>query len=207
MSSVSSTAPAATRLSAEERREQILLAAMGAFGARGYAGTTTDDIARAAGVSQPYVVRLFGSKERLFLDALRDAIAQLSSTFREAIATTEPGPPRLEAMGSAYVELLRRRGLHQILSQAFLLGAHPVIGPAARDGFAGIWKMLREEAGLDVDDADAFLAQGMLINTMLGLRITESYGKDVGMTEVLDRCFSGSIDAVLAQAPGVDEAW
>ena len=50
-------------------------------------------------------------------------------------------------MGQAYLGLLRLRGLHQILSHAFLLGAHPVIGPAARDGFARVWRYLRDEAG------------------------------------------------------------
>ncbi|MBN9195873.1 MAG: TetR/AcrR family transcriptional regulator, partial [Microbacterium sp.] len=78
MSSVSSpTAPApasetSRRLSSDERREQIVRAAIAVFGARGYVGATTDEVAKAAGVSQPYVVRLFGSKESLFLAALNE---------------------------------------------------------------------------------------------------------------------------------------
>ena len=206
MSSVTTTS-IPTRLSAEERREQIILAATAAFGARGYDGTTTDDVARAAGVSQPYVVRLFGSKEKLFLGALGDALDRLVATFREAIAATGPGEERARAIGDAYVDLLRRRGLHQILSQSFLLGSHPVIGPAARDGFASIWRLLREEAGMDTQAADLFLAQGMLINTLLGLRITDQYGEHSGMTEVLDKCFPHSIDAVLEGAPRGDDPW
>jgi len=51
-----------TRKSADERREEILVAALEEFGEHGLHGTSTDDIARRAGVSQPYLFRLFGTK-------------------------------------------------------------------------------------------------------------------------------------------------
>src|SRR5690348_7366167 len=77
------------RLSSEERRRQILRAALAVFGARGYEGATTDEVARAAGVSQPYVVRLFGSKENLFLAALDDALTRTLAAFGAALADTD----------------------------------------------------------------------------------------------------------------------
>ncbi|GAA1877937.1 TetR/AcrR family transcriptional regulator [Lapillicoccus jejuensis] len=204
--------PAARRMSATERREQIVQAATAVFGARGYGGTTTDDIARAAGVSQPYVVRLFGTKEALFLAALEDAVEHLVVTFRGVLEQEAGTAPvdveqRYGTLGEAYVELLRVRGLHLLLSQAFLLGAHPVIGAAARHGFARIWRLLRDEAGLSGEEAHEFLAHGMLINTMLGLRVTEDYGRDDDMTELLDTCFPTKIHSVLAVAPRVAEPW
>lgn len=201
--------PGARRMSSAERREQIVTAATAVFGARGYGGTTTDDIARAAGVSQPYVVRLFGTKEALFLAALDDAVEHLVATFRGALAALadRPEEERHHGLGEAYVELLRVRGLHLLLSQAFLLGAHPVIGAAARHGFARIWRLLRDEAGLGGPQAHEFLAHGMLINTMLGLRVTEDYGRDDDMTELLDTCFPTKIHSVLAVAPRVAEPW
>ena len=74
-------------LSSDERREQILVAAIAVFGARGYEGTTTDEVARTAGVSQPYVVRLFGSKENLFLAAIDESsLDELMRAFRAALA-------------------------------------------------------------------------------------------------------------------------
>lgn len=203
-------APAETpakRMSSHERREQILTAATAVFGARGYVGTTTDDIARASGVSQPYVVRLFGSKEALFLATLQDALDQLMTMFRAGVAGTDDPLERKARMGEGYVELLQVRGLHQILSQAFLLGSHPVIGPVAREGFARIWRLLRDEAGLDPEQGFLFLSSGMLINTMLGLRLTTEYGRDSDLTELLDHCFPSSIDTVLEAAPGVADPW
>lgn len=196
----------ARRLTSEERRAQIIAAAIDVFGAKGYVGTTTDDVARAASISQPYVVRLFGSKEQLFLAALQDALDRLIAEFR-GVERTDDLSETGERMGKAYLGLLRVRGLHQILSHAFLLGAHPVIGPAARGGFAQVWRFLRIEAGYTAQDAKKFLANGMLINTMLGLRITADYGADSDMTEMLDECFPVSIQLVLDEAPRVDEPW
>src|SRR6478609_9587213 len=116
------------RMSSEERREQIVAAAIAVFGARGYEGTTTDDVARIAGVSQPYVVRLFRSKENLFLAAMQAALDQLMRVFREALADEASDSPTEKRIGQAYVDLLSTRGLHQTLSHAWLLGGHPVIG-------------------------------------------------------------------------------
>ena len=49
-------------MTAEDRRELVLAAATRAFARGGYAGTSTDAVAKEAGVSQPYVVRIFGTK-------------------------------------------------------------------------------------------------------------------------------------------------
>lgn len=194
------------RMSSDERREQIVAAAVAVFGAKGYVGTTTDDVARAASISQPYVVRLFGTKEKLFLAALHDSLETLLRAFAEAKIDGAPGELE-EKMGAAYLGLIETRGLHQILSHAFLLGAHPVIGPAARAGFARVWRFLREDGGMSADSARQFLAMGMLINTMLGLRMTEEYGQDAGMTELFDECFPESIATVLDEAPRVGDPW
>src|SRR5436309_2326271 len=101
MSSVNETKGATTesvpetarRMSSEERREQIIAAAIAVFGARGYEGTTTDDVARTAGVSQPYVVRLFRSKENLFLAAMEFALDELMTAVRSALANEASDQP------------------------------------------------------------------------------------------------------------------
>lgn len=205
---VTSTAVAAAtkRMSSDQRREQIIAAAMAVFGARGYEGTTTDEVAKAAGVSQPYVVRLFGTKEKLFLAAMQDALDRLLAGFRGGMVSDSPEGPE-GRMGLAYLELLQVRGLHQLLSHAFLLGGHPVIGPAARDGFAEVWRYLRDEVGMTTAEGQQFLARGMLINTLVGLRITETYGVDAGMTELFDECFPFEVAAVIDASPRADEPW
>src|SRR6478735_8186716 len=170
--------PTAPRMKAADRRELILEAATAVFGAKTYVGTTTDEVARAAGVSQPYVVRLFGTKENLFLATIDEALTRLLAAFRAALAADDdadrdPGITEGKAagkrIGQAYVDLIEVRGLHQTLAHAYLLGSNPVIGAAARRGFASVWRFFREEMRLDADEARAFMAEGMLISTMIGL--------------------------------------
>lgn len=196
----------ARRLSSEERREQILRAALAVFGARGYVGTTTDEVARAAGVSQPYVVRLFGSKESLFLAALSSALEELLAEFRASL-TQDEDLPAAKRIGQAYIDLLRVRGLHQTLAHAYLLGGHPVIGPAARRGFAEVWRFFREEAGMDVDEARSHMAEGMLISTMIGMRLVDDYGQDESISEMFHACFPSELPRVLQLIPRGDEPW
>lgn len=203
------------RLSSDERRRQILVAALAVFGTRGYEGATTDEVARAAGVSQPYVVRLFGSKENLFLVTIEEALARLLASFRAALAEPggelEPGITEEKAaakrIGQAYVDLLAVRGLHQTLAHAYLLGSHPAIGAAARKGFATVWRFFRDEMGLDADDARAFMAEGMLISTMIGLRIVDDYGTDPQITELFRSCFPTELPHVLEVLPKGAERW
>ena len=65
-----------TRKSAEERREEIVSAAFEHFAQSGYNGASTDAIARDAGISQPYLFRLFRTKRELFLACVDRAHGQ-----------------------------------------------------------------------------------------------------------------------------------
>src|SRR5919204_4997460 len=94
-----------TRKSAEERREEILDAALAEFAAGGHSGTSTDPIARRAGVSQPYLFRLFGTKKDLFIATVRRCFAETRSVFVEAAAKVDRDEDVLAAMGRAYVPL------------------------------------------------------------------------------------------------------
>src|SRR5689334_11456672 len=104
--SVGPVAPVRQR--AEDRRRQLVGSAAQAFARGGYEGTSTHDIAARAGVSQPYLIRLFGSKKQLFLLTVDECFARTSATFRTAAAgAAEDG--RLAAMGIAYCDLLEDR--------------------------------------------------------------------------------------------------
>lgn len=182
-------------MKAEDRRELVLTAAMEVFGDNGYIGTTTDMVAKAAGVSQPYIVRLFGTKERLFLDVLQRALDRLFEVFEAAL----PGDPdeRSRRLGLAYVELLNDRGLQLSLMHAFVSGNDPVIGHAAREGFISVYKFLRERGGFTGPETETFLAHGMMINTMVGLRMTEEYGLNGDARELLDCTFGDKLDVAM----------
>lgn len=186
----------APRMKAEDRRELILAAATGVFGDYGYVGSTTDQVARAAGVSQPYVVRMFGTKEKLFVEVLERALATLFRAFRTALAETSDEPVA-RRMGLAYLGLLSEHGLLLCLSHSFLLGSDPVIGSTARRGFLEVYAFLRQEVGFSPEECQQFLAAGMLSNTMIGLRMTDEYDLDPQAREVLLACFPERLDVVI----------
>ena len=86
------------RHTADERRAEITAAAAIEFGRRGLEGATTDRIAERAGVSQPYVVRLFGTKKALFLSVANRAFERIAAAFR-ASAVGDTPEQRLLSMG------------------------------------------------------------------------------------------------------------
>jgi AcrR family transcriptional regulator len=61
-----SAPPPASRLTAEERRREIVRVAVTLFSQRGFRGTTTKEIAQAAGVSEAIIFRHFATKEELY---------------------------------------------------------------------------------------------------------------------------------------------
>src|SRR4051794_40065996 len=93
------------RKSAEERREEIVEIASRHFAEGGYHGTSTEAIAREAGISQPYLFRLFRTKRELFLVCVDACYAHVDEVFTEAAASAPVGA-KLEAMGHAYGERL-----------------------------------------------------------------------------------------------------
>jgi TetR/AcrR family transcriptional regulator len=172
MSSVTVTKEPATRMRSEDRRELVLAAAARVFGDRGYVGATTDAVAKAAAVSQPYVVRMFGTKAGLFLAVLDRSLERLITEFRREIREQGTSSPDLQmCIGRRYVELLADRGLLLSLMQAFMLGADPEIGPVARAGWMRVYRLLRDEGRFTPEQAVDFLQGGMLLNTLVGLRM------------------------------------
>src|SRR3954447_2150954 len=105
------------RMSGAQRREEILVAARTVFAERGYAAST-DEVARAAGVSQPYVVRMFGTKRELFLEAYSVASAEIIA----ALTAVPAGPDAGLRMGDAYIGLLADRDLLRLVMHGFIAG-------------------------------------------------------------------------------------
>ncbi|MGX6601439.1 TetR/AcrR family transcriptional regulator [Micromonosporaceae bacterium Da 78-11] len=156
-----------TRLTAQARQEQLVAAAVTAFSNGGYAGTTTDQVARLAGVSQPYVIRLFRTKQELFLAAVEHASARIEGIFREAAAQE----PTLESLGDAYEELLVERELITMLLHGFTASADPAIGEPVRACFGRQYATVRELTGASAEEVRDFFAMGMLLTCLGAMRI------------------------------------
>lgn len=156
-----------TRLTAAERGEEVLQAAVQAFGASGYAGTKTDEIARLAGVSQPYVIRLFGTKQQLFLATAHRVCDRIEETFRSAAEEQAD----LASLGDAYGRLMADRALLLVLLHGFAASGDPTIGDVVRDRFGGICRLVGELTGASTTEVRQFIATGMLLTVMSAMQV------------------------------------
>ncbi|MEZ0449262.1 TetR/AcrR family transcriptional regulator [Cellulomonas sp. ICMP 17802] len=166
----------AQRMSGAQRREEILVAARTVFAERGYAAST-DEVARAAGVSQPYVVRLFGTKRELFLEAYKVASAEILT----ALSSVPAGPDAARRMGDAYIGLLADRDLLRLVMHGFIAGADEEVGRVARHTLGEAFRLFQERSGEDEQAARVFVAQGMLINVLLAVDAPAHVGEDAGL--------------------------
>src|ERR1700747_3133541 len=94
-----------TRLSAVERRDSVLDAALVEFAEKGYSATSTEDIARRAGISQPYLFRLFGTKKELYVASVTRCFRETLELFQRS-AEGLRGEEALHAIGEAYIAQL-----------------------------------------------------------------------------------------------------
>ncbi|HCB05747.1 MAG TPA: TetR/AcrR family transcriptional regulator [Nocardioides bacterium] len=189
-------------MNADDRRELVLTAATRAFAQGGYAGTSTDAVAKEAGVSQPYVVRIFGTKRQLFLEVLGLTCAQIQHTFATVIA--EGFDPDSDddwgRLGLAYTELLRDRDLLMVLMHGFAAGNDDEIAACARTGMGSIFATVMS-TGCSEERAEEFVAQGMLLNVMLSMRAPEHLDEVSELTP-LTRCAFGDALPLLTNPSG-----
>jgi AcrR family transcriptional regulator len=163
----------AERKSADERRDEILDAAMVEFAERGLHGGSTEEIARRAGISQPYVFRLFGSKKELFKSATTRCLRETLETFQRA-AEGKRGEEALKPMGAAYEELLVDRTRLRAQMQAYAACDDPDIREVVRNGYGDIVAYVERVSGLPAEEITRFFATGMLMNVMASMDLWES---------------------------------
>jgi AcrR family transcriptional regulator len=152
------------RQTAEERREAVLAAAFEAFARGGLHGTSTEEIAMAAGISQPYLFRLFGTKKKLFLATVDRCMADTLELFRQAAGELR-GQEALDAMRDAYVTMLTRdrtRLLAQM--EGYAACDDPDVRDAMRAGYGKLHLFVETVSGLDEEAVARWFAYGMLLN-------------------------------------------
>jgi AcrR family transcriptional regulator len=154
---------------AEERRETLIESAVEVFAERGFHGTPTTDVARAAGISQAYLFRLFPTKAELYVAAVDRCFARTLATFRAA-ADGVSAEDALEAMGKAYADLLADRTalLGQLQAHAAAVN-DPVVRGAVRRGFAQLYDFVAGASLASDEEIQAWFAHGMLLNVLAAM--------------------------------------
>jgi len=160
-----------TRQTAAERRVAVLSAAVTEFAKAGYAGTSTDAIALRAGISQPYLFRLFGTKKDLFIATFDQVGTRIVKELSLAAEGLE-GHDALHAMGEAYVQLMQDPELLQVQMHGYAAATgDPDVAAACRKTFEVLFFFVKDQLGLDEQMIQDFFAQGMLMSVMSAINL------------------------------------
>lgn len=165
------TARRAPRMTLDERRQEILGAAIREFASWGLHGSSTERIARQVGISQPYVFKLFGTKKELFIASVELVCDRILAAFQDALLT-EAGSP-LEAMGCAYEALLSERDELLVLLHGFAGGADEDVRRSVRERYRQIVSFVRDASEASDSEVQAFFGQGMLLTVAMAIDMPE----------------------------------
>jgi AcrR family transcriptional regulator len=157
-----------TLSTAEARREDVLTAATKVFAARGLYGTPTMEVAKASGISQAYLFRLFPTKDDLALAVLKRANERIYDAFAAAAARAKAaGEEVLAAMGEAYIELINDRDLLLLQLHGHAASAtKPEVREQMRSCFAHLYELITTETGESDEKVGEFLRFGMALNVL-----------------------------------------
>jgi AcrR family transcriptional regulator len=162
------------RQTADERREAAIAAAAIEFAGGGFAGTSTEAIARRAGVSQPYLFQLYRTKKELFLATVRFSFERITGRFEDAARAARAAgldaDGVLDAMGHAYITMLAAdRDLLRLQLHAYAACSDPEIQAAVRTQYRDLWAAVARISGADPDALFPWFASGMLINVIASI--------------------------------------
>jgi AcrR family transcriptional regulator len=161
-----------------ERREEILDAAIAEFAEKGLHGASTDEIARLAGISQPYVFRLFGTKKELYLAVVARCFRQTLEIFQR-VAEGKRGEDALQAIGQAYGELLESDRIYlRAQMQAYAACEDPEICAVVRNGYGDLVSYVERVSGVSSAELATFFSHGMLMNVLSSMNApAEDWGR------------------------------
>jgi AcrR family transcriptional regulator len=184
------------RRSAEERREDVLQAALEEFASGGQDRTSTADIAERAGISQPYLYRLYPTKQALFLAAIERTFEKVQDAFRNCVGDKVAQEAR-EAMAVAYTELLRSdRTFLKLQMQAYAASTDDEdVRRVTMRAYARLWDEVVVLSGMTTEETREFFAFGMLCN------VVAAFGLDTSDGEYADQLAQRLLGSLVCDEP------
>lgn len=176
-------APKTSRMRRADRKRQLLQHAKQLFVTLGYQNTTTEKIARAAGVSEPVLYRHFDSKKALFLEVLQEIRdATLTRWYSETAKLSDP-LAKLHAISDIYLGSTREHALeYQIMHRTLVETHDEEIAAFLRqyyiDSETLLARVIREgqESGVFRADLDPRVGAWEMISKALGYTLTQPLG-------------------------------
>jgi AcrR family transcriptional regulator len=163
-------------MDAAERRALVLEIALQEFARGGLAGTSTEVIARQAGISHPYLFRLFPTKKALFIATVDLGFTRITERLQARVGT-QHGPDALWAMGEAYDTILQReRDLLLFQLHAYAACGDEDVAKATRQAYERLWNFVAEVSAVDHAELTQFFAKGMLMNVIAATGLDDPTG-------------------------------
>ncbi len=149
------------RLSAEERRDAITRAVIPVFAKKGFAATTTKDLAQASNVSEALLYRHFPSKESLF-GHIQDQICSTESSIHQFVHALKPGSESIVKMIYLIFKIIFDTQQHPLGGSVYRLQIQSLLEDGA---FARSFNEPRFNRMLDhiSDFAEASIAAGEMV--------------------------------------------
>jgi AcrR family transcriptional regulator len=173
------------RGTAEQRRIQAVEAGLTAFADHGLTTAAIRQVAEQVGVSQPYVFRLFGSKQSFFLACIDELDARVVRAFGQAAhgVTDEP----LEQMGASFRSLVSDGTVSGLWLQACAVArADDVVAQRCRTLISNVLRATEEHSGASTDELAAFLGRGALVVLLQALGVDLREGSRAAVVALRD---------------------
>jgi AcrR family transcriptional regulator len=162
-------------MSGTDRRGLVLDAAIAEFGEHGWHGARIEAIATRAGISHPYLLRLFASKRELFIAAMDRAFGRMEAAFTRAV-DADDGDPIL-ALGEAYRLLLRDDpAALRLHVHALAVAGDQEVGGAVTLRYAALLDRMRELSGAPQDRVRTLFAVGLTLTVVTALDLPDRRG-------------------------------
>ena len=171
--------PKRTLSTAEERREAVLEAGMSVFAEKGFLGTPTTEVAKAAGISQAYLFRLFPTKTDLVLAVVERSNQRIDGDVRQG-RRAGAGHRRRRQGGDGRGLRRAAAGPHDAHDADPPVRGRGVDARGRRGGaraFAKLYDLAGEAAGLGPEELHQFFATGMLLNVMAAIGAEDDHGE------------------------------
>jgi len=169
------------RLTASERRQQLLRVAASVFAQYGYDGTTTAALAAAAGITEPLLYRHFESKRGLFAAIVEDLLEQLATRWEELFAATDDPVEQVRMATRQYARVLGEKpDFYRLLNGAILTCQDPAVLELIRKYYEKteqeITRMLKlgQDRGVFRTDIPVVSLAWMMIDLGIGYAIQET---------------------------------
>jgi AcrR family transcriptional regulator len=172
-------------MTAEERRAQLVDAAVEEFAQAGLAGASTEAIAKRAGISHAYLFRLFPTKRALFAATVDHTFDHVLRTFQEAYERRDPDEPIFAVLGHAYLPLIEDRSRLLFQLHAYAACGDEDIRAHVRERYTTVCSWIREVSGHDEDDVRVFMSTGLLLAVGAAIDAPELAGDGSFMLRVL----------------------